>query len=105
MLPVDRPALDGESFSFERSGNDIQRRFPIVKGNGQDIPFLELIVFDALNSVQDSPYPLPGPSGGTSGHGQLHRDLARVGHADPNAQKHQDGKYDKSFLHPPKHRF
>jgi len=59
--------------------DEFQACFFVIKRDDQNVRLLNLMLPDAFNFLQDSPYPFAGASGITPGYGHLNDFLSRKG--------------------------
>lgn len=93
-----RLAGHGKGSFFESLFDLFQAGFFVVEIDDQNVRLLNVMLADAVNFLQDRPYPLAGASGVTPGDGHLNDPLNREGRMNREHEKKYQEKT-SDFLH------
>lgn len=88
-LQINRLAFHGKITCFQCLHDSIQAGLFIVKNDQQDIRLLCLMLFDAVNFLQDSPYPSVRASRKTFRNSQLNNSFLGAGRKHLRCQKNE----------------
>ncbi|HCS77799.1 MAG TPA: hypothetical protein DIW05_08975 [Syntrophaceae bacterium] len=86
---INQLAFHGKIACFQCLHDSIQIGLFIVKNDQQDIRLLCLMLFDAVNFLQDSPYPSVRASRKTSRNSQLNNPFLGAGRIHQSCQKNE----------------